>query len=274
VDHTQPITGERQAEVGLGETLNAAAKRTLHGSSDLVAHVHGHHGALVEVYHEARGEGELVQDRPQARRRAHTRLKDDQGVVGVLQDRARGTVDQRVAEDVVLLDHPLQQITHQQVQVRREGITLAQPPLKLNPPPRDSIEQYGRQGGVEDDVHSVTLSIGETTGKKDLPQAPPVNGVKGLGEIQLQNNRRNFPLMAALHDLGSKDEILGDASATHETRLILINQGTNLQLKPRRESLADQFHRAVLQGDRPERQGSQNSTRLGQESDVGPVDAA
>jgi hypothetical protein len=102
--------------------------------------MHRHHGALGEVDDQTGSQSKLIQDVFSPSRSSHAGSEDYQGVVRVLEDGTRCIISKRVAHDVVLKEQPLHQITHQQVQVRGKGVSLAQSPLASDPVPRDSIQ--------------------------------------------------------------------------------------------------------------------------------------
>jgi hypothetical protein len=68
---------------------------------------------------------------------------------------------------------------------------------------------------VKDGVDPVTPKWREATDEQDLPQTPPVDGIEGFGEVQLQDQSRRAPFEAALHHLSSVDEVFRDAP-THD----------------------------------------------------------
>jgi hypothetical protein len=118
------VARERQPQVCLGEALHTATENSLHLGHHHLIRMHGNHRALHEVDHQAGGLGELVEDELDLVGGGDAGLENDQGVVCILQDRARSLVGERVPQEGILLNHPLEKVTHQQVQVRRQGIPL------------------------------------------------------------------------------------------------------------------------------------------------------
>jgi hypothetical protein len=77
----------------------------------------------------------------------------DEGIVHVLQDRARHPIGERVKEPSVELDEPLQHVGGDEEEVRRQRVSLPKPTHAADPFPWNAIEHDGRAGGREDHVH-------------------------------------------------------------------------------------------------------------------------
>lgn len=105
-------------------------------------------------------------------------------------------------------------------------------------------------------------------------QATPLNRVKCLSEIQLQDNCEAPSTLAALNKFSRKHEVFRDAATGNEARLLISNQPPDLPLKPSRERLAEQLDAAVLERYRPERPRVWNPLLLRQKDDMGAVQAA
>jgi hypothetical protein len=80
----QLLGGQREAEVRLGESLDAALKNRLDTGKDARLDMHGHQGAFVVVDRQPSGTLELTEEELQALSRGHIGAQDQEGVVGVL----------------------------------------------------------------------------------------------------------------------------------------------------------------------------------------------
>jgi hypothetical protein len=87
---------ERKSKVGLGEGGDFTAKSRSHGESVGVACPDWDEGAFVEVDGKPSSSREIVQDTLQISHMLRNSADDDEGVIGVLEDRARKVVDQGV----------------------------------------------------------------------------------------------------------------------------------------------------------------------------------
>jgi hypothetical protein len=112
VSHLEFVAGQRQAKVSLGETLHSAAKRLLHIFDQDSITMHRDHGAFGEIDHQAGGQGKLIQDALSSIRCCHARSENYQRVIHVLEDRTRCILSKQMAQDVILQEQPLQQISH------------------------------------------------------------------------------------------------------------------------------------------------------------------
>jgi hypothetical protein len=104
------VAGERQAEVGLGETLHHTAEHLGGGSESLRVQGHGNKGALGEVDDEAGGGSEVVEDALEPLRGPGLSAEDDQRVVGVLQHERWAPVNQGVLKHTILFDKLLENV--------------------------------------------------------------------------------------------------------------------------------------------------------------------
>jgi hypothetical protein len=123
------------------EILESPPELSLHRTKDARRDVDGHPGAFIKINLQAGGEGEHVQQPLLSPGRGDISTHDDQRVICVLEDGARGTIDEGVAQERILLDQLLEHITHNQKEVGRQRITLAQPTPAINPPPMNTVEE-------------------------------------------------------------------------------------------------------------------------------------
>jgi type IV secretory pathway VirB10-like protein len=80
----QLLGGQKEAELRLGKTLDAALEDRLNAGKDPGLDVHGHKDALVVIYRQPRGTLELAEEELQALSRGHVGVQDQEGVVGIL----------------------------------------------------------------------------------------------------------------------------------------------------------------------------------------------
>lgn len=71
----------------------------------------------------------------------HVGRQQNEGVIGVLYDGARLVWQKRVGDGTILSNVLFEHISHEQKQVRGEGVTLSQSSLALNPSPRHAIHE-------------------------------------------------------------------------------------------------------------------------------------
>jgi hypothetical protein len=76
-------------------------------------------------------------------------------------------------------------------------------------------------------------------GTEDINKTTLVNRVEDFTKINLEHNSRLFAKIAAPYKVDSIDDILRDASAREETRLVGVDKGVNRVLKARGEGLSD-----------------------------------
>jgi hypothetical protein len=84
------------------------------------------------------------------------RAHEDQGIICILDDWTGQIVNEGVEHSraPILTGHKLpQEPSNNQVQVRRQGIALAEAILAFNPPPRDAIQQDGSLAGTKKVAH-------------------------------------------------------------------------------------------------------------------------
>lgn len=167
----------------------------------------------------------------------------------------------------------MKHIGDQEEEVGGDGVTLPQAFADREPTDGDPIEQRRRHRGPKDEIHPVTPGSWEPPHLHASPEAGPGDRVEGLGEVELEHQRGAPPLMAALHQLRRVDGVLRDAMPGQEAGLVLVDEGADLSLEPRRQALAEDFHVPVLERDGMEIPGSRHAFLFGQQGDEGPVDS-
>jgi hypothetical protein len=90
---TEFLRRERQAQISLGEPLDAALEGLLNVVDGIVADVHGDDGALVVVDPQPGGKLELLEKEPQAPSGRAISAHNDERVVRVLENRAGRSVE-------------------------------------------------------------------------------------------------------------------------------------------------------------------------------------
>lgn len=128
-------------------------------------------------------------------------LRKNKSVVHVLQNWAGSSIKNRmtdVRKKRLLVQQPFQNISNNYEQIGRERISLAQAVAAADPSTGDTIKQDRRFTGTKEIQNPVTPKRGEAAVEKNLDQAIPINRVKGLMEIKLQNYSRRGPMIAAV----------------------------------------------------------------------------
>jgi hypothetical protein len=81
-------------------------------------------------------------------------------------------------------------------------------------------------------LHPEAPPFVEPSGPQDGQQAFPVNGVEGLAKINLKDNGRGFPNVAAPEEVRGIDNVFRDTPPREEASLISIHQCLNDRLEP------------------------------------------
>ena len=111
----------------MGEGGDGAAKGSGHVKSGGVRHVDGNAGAFVKIYVEPRGFRKRVEDGFQSRNVVNPSSNNDEGVVGVLEDRTWEVVNKRVRKEAVaggLENKMLKNIGNRVKKEGGEGVSL------------------------------------------------------------------------------------------------------------------------------------------------------
>jgi predicted ABC-class ATPase len=86
--------------------------------------MNGNKGALVEIDCETRSRNKDVEELLQVLGSNNVRTHEDDGVIGVLEHRARNVIQERVPQEGVLANQSLKNIGDKEEHVRGEGVSL------------------------------------------------------------------------------------------------------------------------------------------------------
>jgi hypothetical protein len=136
----------------------------------------------------------------------------------------------------VRLDHPLQNISHQQKQIWGEGIALPQPPLAVDPSSRDSIEKDSRPLGVNNGIDPITPKLGKPRTSMIVLKLRQSTESKAFAKSSLKTRVRALRLKQVCTNSAAYTKKIRDAPSSQKTRLVHIHQVANLLLKVKREA--------------------------------------
>jgi len=148
-----------------------------------------------------------------------------------------------------LVQQPFQNISNNYEQIRGERISLAEAVPTADPSTGDAVKQDRRFAGTKEIQNPVTPKRGEAAVEKNLDQAIPINRVKSLMEIKLQNYSRRGPTVAAVPKVSNIDKVIDDTAAKNEPSLISAHKGRDMGLKAPGEQLGDALNGAILETD-------------------------
>jgi hypothetical protein len=169
-------------------------------------------------------------------------------------------------------DHTLKDVCNDDKQIGGEWIPLPKSITTANPVPRDPVEKDSRVPRLEDPLHPEAPAVVKTSGTKNCNEASPIYRVKGLSEIDFENNSGGLSGVANAEQIRGVNDVFRDTAARKEPSLIRIDKGVNVFLESRRENLSDSFHDAVLEGDGPKLRRMAGGFRFWEEHKEGPVD--
>jgi len=138
----------------------------------------GHKGTLLIVDSKTGVGRELIQDVLQSGQLHRVGLNNDKGAIGVLEDRACKVMDKRVFKKTScrsIKNHTLQEVSHNDEEVRREWVTLSQTLPTLDPPGRDAIEENCSLTGLIEEGDPVSPSWRKTFSCKNIIQGFPTD---------------------------------------------------------------------------------------------------
>jgi hypothetical protein len=223
----------------------------------------------------AHGRGEIIENTFQVNDMLRDGTDDDEGVIGILKDRARKVVNQRMEEQPLTRGQEkqlLENVSHNVEKEGRKGVSLAKTSAALNPAPRDAIEKNSSLAGVVEHLNPGSPKIGKTFGQKDPVESLPADGVEGFAKVKLENGGRGGAPMARLNDVSSIDKIFSNRAASNETSLVRVNEERNEGAKSKGETFGMDLKATVLKRDGAKIVRSIGANLLGEKDDVGFVD--
>jgi len=93
-------------------------------------------------------------------------FEKNQGIIGVLENRTGFTMNNRVMDcssKEGMMQKPAEHISHDNEEIRRQGVTLAETVPAVNPTPWDSIEKNSSFARVEEFPDPTPPKLGEPT---------------------------------------------------------------------------------------------------------------
>jgi hypothetical protein len=103
-----------------------------------------HEGRLLKVYLQTGSTREGIEELFGMDNLVIVRAQEQEGVVSVLDHWTRQVIHERVEQPAgggVPRDELLEDVSHNDEQIRRQRIALAQPLLAIKPPPRNAIQE-------------------------------------------------------------------------------------------------------------------------------------
>jgi hypothetical protein len=77
---------------------------------------------------------------------------------------------------------------------------------------------------IQDASHPTAPALVELSSAEDGQEADPVNRVEGFAEINLENKGWGLADIAAADEVGSVDDVLGDAMTREEASLVGVDK--------------------------------------------------
>jgi hypothetical protein len=168
----------------------------------------------------------------------------------------------------------LEEVGDQDEEVWRDGVALEESLSALDPFPRDVVlDNRSVAGGVEDSS-PLAPSVRNPLGSEDGFQGRQSHRVEGFGEVQLEGDDYNSSFVAGLHNPSGVEEVFGDAPTLHEARLVAVDEQQDQRLETQAHAFGAELGNAILEGDRAVVLGPDGPLFLGQEDEVGLVDAS
>jgi hypothetical protein len=153
----------------------------------------------VEVDVELGSVGEGVEDLLEVVELKGTRGQHDQCVVCVLNHWRAERRKQRVLQATVLMnDHPVKEVCHNEEQVRAQRIPLSQPLPALDPQFGDTVEHDRYLPGGQEGGHHGAPAITKAMRSKDDIKRGPGDGVECLAEVELEDDHGSAPLYGSM----------------------------------------------------------------------------
>jgi hypothetical protein len=215
----------------------------------------------VWIYH-----GEAHRMREEVVRPCLEACDDDEGVVDMLEDAHQAlfndTRDQEVMEE-------------EEAKLFYKMMDSTKIPLHDNNIV-SQLDAIGRLLGVKSELNISRLApcVRNPLSSEDGAQGRPSHRVEDFGEVQLEGDDNNSSFVARLHNLGGVEEVFGDAPTLHEARLVPVDEQRDQRLETQAHAFGAELGNAILEGDRAVVLGRDGPLFLGQEDEVGLVDAS
>lgn len=94
-----------------------------------------------------------------------------------------------------------------------------QPILANDTTPWHTIKKHYRLNDMKDRANPTASFFTETTTLENTIQSRPIDIVKGLLEVKIQDNRGGFAQMTTLNKIGDIEKVVGDSSPANKPGL-------------------------------------------------------
>jgi hypothetical protein len=199
---------------------------------------------------------------------------DDEGIISVLENRAREIVNQRVEEKPLtgsFKKHLLEDVNNDVEQEGGQGIALPKATPTLDPPPRNPIKENHRLARVVEALNPSPPELRETFGHHNTVEGVPADRIEGLTKIELENRGRGTPLVTSLDQIGGVDKVFSNGPPGDEPRLVRVDEERDKILKAKGQALRVNLKATILEGDRPKIVRPVCPFLFGKEDDIGLV---
>jgi hypothetical protein len=169
-------------------------------------------------------------------------------------------------------NEPLEDVSDNDEKVWGEGVALSKAVTATDPVSGDTIKKDSGVPSRENLRHPIAPLFIETPSFKDEEEAPPMDRVERLLEVQFEDNGRSFPDVAAAEEVSRVDDVFRNATPRKETSLVSVHQGVDSGLEPSSEDFGNSFHDTILQRDWTEEGGVIGGIRFREENEKGSVD--
>jgi hypothetical protein len=120
-------------------------------------------------------------------------------------------------------NHALKHISDDNKEVRRQWIPLPKTISTTDPASRDTIEEDRRMPSGKNLAHPLAPPIIKTSSFEDGNQTGPIDRVKCLPEIDLEDQGGGFARVAATKKVGCVHNVFRDAAAGEEASLVIVD---------------------------------------------------
>lgn len=176
---------EREAKVSLGQRGDANTKNVGEVRGKIIGETERKEGSFMVVDGEARGK--IIEDNLDSVDGFRSSMQKNQGVIRILQNRARRALHQRMADnrnERRLLQEVFKDVSNEDEQVRGERVALTEAVAIGNLATLDAIKEDGGFANAKKVKDPVALKIREATVMKDLMEAVPVDRIERFVEAE------------------------------------------------------------------------------------------
>ena len=127
--------------------------------------------------------------------------KEDEGIIGVLKDRARSIGDKRMSKEGGerwVLKKAMKNVSNNDEKIRGQGITLTEVISVVDPTAREAILKDRSFASVKEVKNPITPFVRETSAAKNMSKATPVNTVESFIKIQFEDYSGRITTVATM----------------------------------------------------------------------------